>query len=115
MRNVGNSAKPTRYFCGCFPRSQISSLRTHRRNNDSADVPKQAHVRQRPCVMDRISWTSFRARLGELASRIDWRRRDIRDAVILIGILTAAFFIFDLGDIFLKVSDFARTYEEWGV
>jgi diguanylate cyclase (GGDEF)-like protein len=64
--------------------------------------------------MDRISWTSFRAQLGALASRIDWRRRDIRDAVILTGALMAAFFIFDLGDIFLQVSDFARAYEEWG-
>jgi diguanylate cyclase (GGDEF)-like protein len=64
--------------------------------------------------VDRISWTSFRARLGALASRIDWRRRDIRDAVILIGILTAAFALFDVGDFFLKISDFAKTYEEWG-
>ena len=46
--------------------------------------------------------------------RINWRRRDVRDAVVLAGILITVFILFDLGDLFLKVADFARAYEDWG-
>jgi hypothetical protein len=64
--------------------------------------------------MDRISWASLRTRLTAFASIIGWHRRHIRDAVILTGIVTAAFAIFDLGDLFLKIADLAKDYEEWG-
>ena len=47
--------------------------------------------------------------------RISWRHRYVSDAVCLFGILTAVFFLFDLGDLFLKVADLARKYEGWGV
>jgi hypothetical protein len=47
--------------------------------------------------------------------RINWRNRSVRDASILVGILIAAFVIFDLGDLFLIVADFAREYEHWGM
>src|SRR3984893_2274842 len=60
MTRAGNSGRPARYFCGCLPRSQISSLRTHRRNNDKPDVPKAGArlaepVRHGPDQLDIIS------------------------------------------------------------
>jgi diguanylate cyclase (GGDEF)-like protein len=46
--------------------------------------------------------------------RIDWRRRDVRDTVILVGILTAVFAFFDVGDLFLKVANILSANESWG-
>jgi diguanylate cyclase (GGDEF)-like protein len=49
------------------------------------------------------------------ARRIDWRRRrDVRDAVVMGGILISIFLLFDLGDLFLAIADFAKKYADWG-
>jgi diguanylate cyclase (GGDEF)-like protein len=58
---------------------------------------------------------SSRGKLFSRLRRIAWRRRDVRDAVIIVVILTAQFLFFDMGDVFLKVADFAKEYEDWGV
>src|ERR1700719_2323733 len=58
---------------------------------------------------------SSRVRLFSRLYRIAWRRRDVRDAVIIVVILTAQFVFFDMGDLFLKGADFAKEYEDWGV
>jgi diguanylate cyclase (GGDEF)-like protein len=46
--------------------------------------------------------------------RIDWRRRDVRDAAVILGIWIAQFVLFDVGDLFLKFIDLIKEYEEWG-
>ncbi len=46
--------------------------------------------------------------------RIDWRRRDVRDALVLAGIVIVGFTIFDLGDLFLKFMDVVKEYADWG-
>jgi diguanylate cyclase (GGDEF)-like protein len=46
--------------------------------------------------------------------RIDWRRHDVRDAVIIVVILTAQFVFFDMGDLFLQFADLAKAYQDWG-
>lgn len=61
-----------------------------------------------------IRYLPFRGRLFSRVRRINWRRRDIRDAVVLVGTLIAVFSLFDLGDLFLEVADFARAYKDWG-
>jgi diguanylate cyclase (GGDEF)-like protein len=58
---------------------------------------------------------SARRTLFSRLRRIAWRRRDVRDAVIIVVILTVQFVFFDLGDLFLKFADFAKEYEDWGV
>jgi predicted signal transduction protein with EAL and GGDEF domain len=58
---------------------------------------------------------SSRRTLFSRLRRIAWRRRDVRDAVIIVVILTAQFAFFDLGDLFQKFADFAKEYEDWGV
>jgi diguanylate cyclase (GGDEF)-like protein len=65
-----------------------------------------------------MKWLRSPSSLGKLFSRlrrIAWRRRDVRDAVIIVVILLAQFVFFDMGDLFLKVADFAKEYEDWGV
>jgi diguanylate cyclase (GGDEF)-like protein len=65
-----------------------------------------------------VRWTRHLSLRGSLFSRmrrINWRNRSVRDASILIGILIAALVLFDLGDLFLIVADFAKEYEHWGV
>src|SRR6202035_2141887 len=46
--------------------------------------------------------------------RIDWRRRDRKDAVVIALILIVQFLVFDVGDLFLKFADLAKQYEDWG-
>jgi diguanylate cyclase (GGDEF)-like protein len=46
--------------------------------------------------------------------RIDWRRRDVRDAVVIVAVLTAQFVLFDMGELFLGFADFVKEYQEWG-
>jgi diguanylate cyclase (GGDEF)-like protein len=57
---------------------------------------------------------SPRTKLFSRLRRIDWRRRDVRDAVVILGILIAQFVLFDMGDLFLKFVDLIKEYEEWG-
>jgi diguanylate cyclase (GGDEF)-like protein len=57
---------------------------------------------------------SARRTLFSRLRRIAWLRRDVRDAVIIVVILLAQFVFFDMGDLFLKVADFAKEYEDWG-
>jgi diguanylate cyclase (GGDEF)-like protein len=64
-----------------------------------------------------VKWLISLSPRGNLFSRLrrtPWRRRDVRDAVIIVVILAAQFVLFDMGDLFLKVADFAKEYEEWG-
>src|SRR6202011_5761734 len=64
-----------------------------------------------------VKWLKPLSPRGNLFSRlrgIAWRRRDVSDAVIIVVILTAQFVFFDVGDLFLKVANFAREYEDWG-
>jgi diguanylate cyclase (GGDEF)-like protein len=56
----------------------------------------------------------LRGRFLARARRIDWRRRDIRDGIVIVAVLVASFVFFDLGDIFLKIADLVREYEDWG-
>ena len=57
---------------------------------------------------------SPRRNLFSRLRRIDWRRRDVRDAAVILGILTAQFVLFDMGDLFLKFVDLIKEYEDWG-
>jgi diguanylate cyclase (GGDEF)-like protein len=59
-------------------------------------------------------YVSLRGGLHSRLRRIDWRRRDVRDAVVIIGILAAQFALFDVGDLFLKFADLIKEYEDWG-
>jgi diguanylate cyclase (GGDEF)-like protein len=64
-----------------------------------------------------VRWPRCLSLPGRLVSRvqlIDWRRRDVRDAVVIVGILTVAFLAFDLGDLFLQFADLVKRYEDWG-
>jgi hypothetical protein len=47
-------------------------------------------------------------------SWIDWRRRNVRDAIVIIGILSGAFTFFDLGEEFKTLANLAQEYEDWG-
>src|SRR6202030_1793153 len=58
---------------------------------------------------------SSRGGLFARLRRIDWRRRDVKDAVVIVTILTAQFVLFDVGDLFLKFADFVKEYEDWGL
>jgi diguanylate cyclase (GGDEF)-like protein len=57
---------------------------------------------------------SRRTKLFSRLHRIDWRRRDVRDAAVILGILIAQFVLFDMGDLFLKFVDLIKEYEDWG-
>ena len=49
-----------------------------------------------------MSWSNpFAAhtRVGALVRRMDWRRRDIRDAVVLVVLLSAAYVASEYGDL----------------
>src|SRR6202171_6241575 len=59
-------------------------------------------------------YVSLRGGLHSRLRRIDWRRRDVRDAVVIIGILAAQFALFDVGDLFLRFADLIKEYEDWG-
>jgi diguanylate cyclase (GGDEF)-like protein len=64
-----------------------------------------------------VRWSRYLSLQGSVFSRlrrIDWRRRAVKDAVVIVGILTVAFALFDVGDLFLKFADFVREYEDWG-
>jgi hypothetical protein len=64
-----------------------------------------------------VNWMrslSLRGSLFSRVRRIDWRRRDVRDSVVLVGVLTAAFSFFDVGDLFLTFADFVKKHEDWG-
>jgi diguanylate cyclase (GGDEF)-like protein len=64
-----------------------------------------------------VKWLRSLSSRGSLLSRlrrIDWRRRDVKDAIVIVVILVAQFVCFDMGDLFLKVADFAKEYEDWG-
>jgi diguanylate cyclase (GGDEF)-like protein len=60
-------------------------------------------------------YVSLRGGLHSRLRRIDWRRRDVRDAVVIVVILVAQFVCFDVGDLFLKFADFVKEYEDWGL
>jgi diguanylate cyclase (GGDEF)-like protein len=65
-----------------------------------------------------VKWLRYPSLRGSFFSRlrrIDWRRRDVRDAAVIVGILTAQFVFFDVGDLFLKFADFVKEYEDWGL
>jgi diguanylate cyclase (GGDEF)-like protein len=65
-----------------------------------------------------VKWLiSLSSRGGLLARlrRIDWRRRDVKDAIVIVTILTAQFVLFDVGDLFLQFADFVKEYEDWGL
>jgi hypothetical protein len=57
---------------------------------------------------------SLKGSLFSRARRIDWRRRDVKDAVVIVGVLISAFVIFDLGDLFFKFVELVKEYEDWG-
>jgi diguanylate cyclase (GGDEF)-like protein len=64
-----------------------------------------------------VKWMRRLPLMGGLfarARRINWRRRDVRDAVVLVSVLTIGFVVFDLGDLFLKFVDLVKEYEDWG-
>jgi diguanylate cyclase (GGDEF)-like protein len=64
-----------------------------------------------------VKWfrrVSLRGGLFSVLRRVDWRRRDVRDALVILAILTAQFAFFDVGDLFLKFADFIKEYEDWG-
>jgi diguanylate cyclase (GGDEF)-like protein len=58
---------------------------------------------------------SSRGGLFARLRRIDWRRRDIKDGVIIVVIMTTLFVCLDMGDMFLKFADFVKEYEDWGL
>lgn len=64
--------------------------------------------------MNWMRYLSLRGSLFSRMRRINWRRRDVRDAVVLAGILIAGFSLFDLGDLFLEFADLVREYKDWG-
>jgi diguanylate cyclase (GGDEF)-like protein len=99
-------------FSRTFSVKTISTSHTPTRNHCAAHSP---HCASGDVV---VRWTRYLSLRGSLFSqmrRINWRNRSVRDASILVGILIAAFVIFDLGDLFLIVADFAREYEHWGM
>jgi methyl-accepting chemotaxis protein len=49
-----------------------------------------------------------------LPSWLDWRRRSVRDAAVIVGCLIGAFAFVDLGEAFLELADLAKEYEAWG-
>ena len=57
----------------------------------------------------------MRGGLFSRVRRIDWHRRDIKDAVVILVVLIAQFVFFDVGDLFLKFADFVKEYEDWGL
>jgi diguanylate cyclase (GGDEF)-like protein len=59
-------------------------------------------------------YVSLRGGGNSRLRRIDWRRRDVRDAVVIIGILAAQFALCDVGDLFLRFADLIKEYEDWG-
>src|ERR1700692_4374261 len=66
------------------------------------------------CVVRWSRYLSLRGSVFSRMRRTDWRRRDVKDAVVIVGILTAQFALFDVGDLFLKFADLVREYEDWG-
>jgi diguanylate cyclase (GGDEF)-like protein len=65
-----------------------------------------------------VKWLRYAPLRGSLFARlrrIDWRRRDVKDGVVIVVILTAQFVCFDMGDLFLKFADFVKEYEDWGL
>jgi diguanylate cyclase (GGDEF)-like protein len=64
-----------------------------------------------------MQWLRYAPLRGGLFSRLrrtDWRRRDVRDAAVIVAILTAQFVFFDVGDLFLKFADLVKEYADWG-
>jgi methyl-accepting chemotaxis protein len=47
-------------------------------------------------------------------SWLDWRRRNVRDAIVITSILIAAFTLLDLGEEFKTMAHLAEEYEDWG-
>jgi len=47
-------------------------------------------------------------------SWLDWRRRNVRDTVVILGGMIGAFAFFDLGEGFQALADFAKEYADWG-
>jgi methyl-accepting chemotaxis protein len=47
-------------------------------------------------------------------SWLDWRRRNVRDAIVITGSLIAAFTLLDLGEEFKTLAHLAEEYEAWG-
>jgi len=65
-----------------------------------------------------VSWSNpFAAhtRVGALVRRMDWRRRDIRDAVVLVVLLSAAYVASEYGDLPDRLFEFGHEHADWGV
>jgi diguanylate cyclase (GGDEF)-like protein len=60
-----------------------------------------------------MKYPSLGGRLLLRVRRIAWRRRDVRDTVILVGILTALIVLLDTGKLFLQVADFLAANQGW--
>lgn len=65
------------------------------------------------CLVNWMRYPSLGGRLFSRVYRIARRRRDVRDTVILVGILTALIALFDTGKIFLQVADFLDANQDW--
>ena len=64
-----------------------------------------------------MRWANYVSASGGLlaaARRIDWRRRDLKDGIVLAGVLIGAFALFDLGDLFNRFAELVKEYEDWG-
>jgi diguanylate cyclase (GGDEF)-like protein len=55
------------------------------------------------------------ARALAFLREIDWHRRDVRDAIILVPVLLVAYVAAEHGGLTDKLFDFARDYAAWGV
>jgi hypothetical protein len=56
----------------------------------------------------------LRKEVMPLPSWLNWRRRSVRDAIVIVSGLISAFVFLDLGDAFLGLADLAKKYEGWG-
>jgi diguanylate cyclase (GGDEF)-like protein len=61
-----------------------------------------------------FKYLSLRGSLFWRMCRINWHRRDVRDGVVIAGVLIAGFVLFDLGNLFLQFVELLKEYEDWG-